>query len=164
MNSLTDDLASSDMATRSRAHRALVRQGSNAVYALTELLKSPYERIRWEAVRTLSEIHEPSATAALVTVLDDEVRDVRWLAADGLIARGEEAIKPVVLSLIGRPASVRVRLAAAHVLRAFLTGSYAEILRPVVAALGLTSPAVDVPVAAYDAIEKLRALQHEEKE
>ena len=162
IESLIDDLAGEDISKRSRAHRALVREGSNAVPALVELLKSPYERVRWEAVRTLSDINEPSSTAALVTVLDDEIRDVRWSAADGLIAHGEESIVPVIANLIGRPASVRVRLASAHVLRAFLNGSYQEILRPVVAALGLTSAAVEVPVAAYDALEKLRVMQQAE--
>lgn len=164
IKSLSDDLASDDLATRNRAHKALVRQGPDAVSMLAGLLGSPFERVRWEAVRTLSEINDPSSTSALVGALDDEVRDVRWLAADGLIARGEESIIPVVLSLIGRPATVRVRLAAAHVLRAFLIEPYREMLRPVLSALALSAPAVEVPVAAYDALEKLRELrQHHEE-
>src|SRR5437588_9016694 len=67
---------------RLRARRSLVAAGHSAVALLIDVLGSANEQARWEAAKALSEIGDPSAATALVGALEDEDRDVRWMAAE----------------------------------------------------------------------------------
>jgi HEAT repeat protein len=99
ISSLINDLGSQDGLVRVRARRALVTIGAKTVTALEEVLKSKDLGKRWEAAKALGQIKDPRATEALIRALEDEMFDVRWLAAEGLIAIGRPVLVPLMRRL-----------------------------------------------------------------
>ena len=154
---LIDSLSSSSIPRRRRALRALIGHGPIAVAALAGLFTSPREHVRWEAAKALGRIGGLSAAEALAPVLDDESLDVRWAASDGLVAIGHVSLIPVLRILIERSNSVRVREGAIHVLHGLLEDRYIEIILPVLSAMKLGVPVENLPVAAHEALNKLRS-------
>ena len=73
---------------------------------MVELLKHPDHEVRWEAARALGEIADPRAAPALVVTLEDEGFDIRWLAAEGLIALGPVGLAPLLEALAEKANSV----------------------------------------------------------
>jgi len=98
--SLISALCSDETGIRERARVQLVKHGRDAVEPLRHLLKSPDRQVRWEAVKTLGEIKGERAVDALVLSLSDEKRDIRWIAAQGLIACGETTLIPLLEEVI----------------------------------------------------------------
>ena len=82
--------------------------------------------------------------------------DVRWLAAQGLIAIGPDAITPILKALIERPDSIWMREGAHHVLHDLARGELREVLWPVVATLEDVDSPVEVPFAAEAALNALK--------
>lgn len=154
IESLIADLSKADGDVREDARRQLVARGSAAIGAMTEVLSSPDPQTRWEAAKALGEIRHSEAGAALASCLNDEHRDVRWVAAAGLIAIGRDALEPMLEELIAHADSVSVREEATHVLHS-LTGENPEVI-PVLKALSGAAPLFEVPVAAFDALQQLR--------
>jgi len=85
---------------------------------LIELLDDPLRLIRWEACKTLGSIMDPSTAGALSRKLNDESMEVRWLAAEGLIALKEAALVSVLETLKRNSGSIFVREGVHHVLHA----------------------------------------------
>jgi HEAT repeat protein len=112
---------------------------------------------RWEAAKALGEIGDPAATEALIRALDDEMFDVRWLAGESLIAIGRRAILPLVRHLVARSDSSWLTEGAQHVLHGFKTAHSDPALGPVIRALEGPEPAVELPIAAENAIRLLEA-------
>jgi HEAT repeat protein len=156
---LIDSLSSSSIPRRRRALRALIGRGPIAVAALAGLCSSPREHVRWEAAKALGRIGGLNAAETLARVLDDESLDVRWTAADGLIAIGHVSLVPVLRILIERSNSVRVREGATHVLRGLLDELHMETILPVLSAMKLGVPVENLPVAAYEALNMLRSMR-----
>lgn len=122
---------------------------------LIKTLADPAEHVRWEAAKALSELHDTAATLALVRALEDENSGVQWLAAEGLIAMGQEGVRMVLQALIQHAGSVQLREGAHHVLRAQAEDSLGRIVAPVLEAMESLAPAEAVPGAAYDALKQL---------
>jgi HEAT repeat protein len=156
IESLIAALSSSDGLTRQNARARLIEHGHQAVGDLIRTLKHPQEQVRWEAAKALVTIADPAATAALADALSDQDGDVRWLAAEGLIALGRDSVWPVLERLTHRAESEKFREAAHHVLHAHFDGDMDELLGPVLSALDGPSPETAVPVAAYGALRKAR--------
>lgn len=97
---LIAQLGTKDGEVRQRARQSLVAIGKPAVPLLIEALSNHDAQVRWEAVKTIGEIRAPIAAAALVETLEDEEFDVRWLAAEALIALGREAVVPLLKALL----------------------------------------------------------------
>ena len=149
-------LNSDDGLTRQNTRLALVRIGTAAVPDLIEQLADPHERLRWEAVKTLSQINDPTAATALVTALEDDNAGIRWLASGGLLGLGQRGLIPLLEALKERPDSVRLREGAHHVLHILARkGLYLQIVIPVLAALEDIEPAIELPLAAYKALKLL---------
>jgi len=126
------------------------------VSSLVEALADPKEVVRWEAAKALGQIHDPAAAQALVGALDDEMFDVRWLAAEGLSAMGCKALVPLLQALSKHPDSVWLRRGAHHVLRNLAAKCLEDVWRPVLAALENVEPLMEVPFAAMAALDKLK--------
>ena len=143
--------------TRAKARAALVTLGKSAVPTLVQLLSYRKAHIRWEAAKALGEVADPGAATAMVRALEDEDWDVRWLAAEGLIALGQDSLQPLLTVLIGRADSDWLAEGAHHVCHA-LAGNrkLGPILRPLLAAFTESEPEAAVPLAAYVALSKLR--------
>ena len=139
---------------REEARKELVTHGTAAIKPLTALLSSPDAQTRWEAAKALGQIHHREAAAALALCLADEHRDVRWVAAEGLIALGDDALEPVLEELVAHASSVWVRKEATHILNAF--GEDNPPIALVLKALSGLAPLFEVPVAAFDALKELR--------
>lgn len=86
-------LASSSPVERERARRELVKAGSVCVIPLIRELKSPLPHVRWEAAKSLGFIKDVNSASALAESLNDRSHDVRWVAAEALIALGRPGLE-----------------------------------------------------------------------
>jgi HEAT repeat protein len=155
VRALIGDLGSKDGLVRVRARRALATIGGKAVAPLEEALTGKYDYKRWEAAKTLGQIGDPKATETLINALEDEMFDVRWLAAEGLITIGWPALVPVLRRLTEKPDSLWLREGVYHILHGIDMGDLEEILLPVRNALEDVEAPLEVPVAAEAALKSL---------
>lgn len=114
IKNMVQALSSEKDLVRTKARRALVAAGKEAVPFLVEALKNAEPLVRWEATKALGEIGDTSAAPALVKALEDDDFDVRWLAAEGLIKLNVGGVKPLLQALVIDPYSVSLREAAHH--------------------------------------------------
>jgi hypothetical protein len=161
VDSLIADLGSRDGLVRQRARIALVHIGEPAVPSLIKALKNRQEPTHWEAAKALSMIGDPKSVQALVKALEDSNFGVRWLAAEGLIAVGYDSLETLLPALIDHPESIHLREGAHHILhdlvsRDLLDPKQKDQVKPVLAALNDVEPAVAAPIAAYQALGKMR--------
>jgi HEAT repeat protein len=145
LEAVVADLASHDDRTREKARHTLVAMGKDPVPSLIEALKDKRYLMRWEAAKALGEIADSAAAPALVEALEDEAFDVRWLAAVALIR----------MNIRERGDSTLLRESAHHVIHDLSKGELRKYLLPTLAALEDVEPSVDVPQAAFQALEKL---------
>jgi HEAT repeat protein len=149
-------LADDDGFDRSWARARVVELGKPAVHELIDLTFSPDDQLRWEATKALIEIRDPSAGDALVGRLSDENMEVRWLAAEALIALRSDALIPLLRALQRNFDSVFLREGARHIFRALnhenlLNETTTRLLR------GLLShePPVYIALTAHAALTSL---------
>jgi HEAT repeat protein len=155
---LVGALADNDAAKRKSAREALVEIGASAVPSLLKTLDGAEQHVRWEIVKALTSIAEPSTAEPLVEALGDDDSDVRWVVGEALIALGHCAVKPLLTALAKSQDSEGYYPASHHVLHDLSkSAELAPLLAPVLAALGHSEPQVGVPVAAEDALAKLTA-------
>jgi HEAT repeat protein len=88
--------------------------------------------------------------------MDDRVFDVRWLAAEGLIAIGSQVIEPLLYLLKNHADSVRLREGVHHVMYALNEKDPNEILQPVIYALEDSEAVLEVPWAVEKALKLLK--------
>lgn len=154
---LISDLASTNGQTREAARISLVAIGKSAIAYLLPLLKERKHKTRWEAVKALGEIRDPTAIDGLLRALTDEEFDVRWLAAEGLVALGGPVVVPLLLELtrMQEATAVLLRDGAHHILNALIPGDLEKALKPVLTALEDADFAAGVPLAARNALKSL---------
>ena len=155
ISALISDLGSKDGIVRVRARKSLVAIGKPAIGLLVEALASKKELVRWEAAKAIGQIDDPTATQALVKALEDDMFDVRWLAAEALIIIGQEALVPLLQALSRHSDSLWLREGAHHVVHDLADGKITEVLRPVLTALEDIEPSVEAPLAANTALKAL---------
>jgi HEAT repeat protein len=155
VRALIGDLGSKDGLVRVRARRALATIGGKAVAPLEEALTGKYDYKRWEAAKTLGQIGDPRATETLINALEDEMFDVRWLAAEGLITIGWPALVSVLRRLTEKPDSLWLREGVYHILHGIDMEDLEGILLPVRKALEDVEAPLEVPVAAEAALKSL---------
>ena len=152
-------LVSPSPVARRKAREALVALGTPAVPSLIQLLSHRKPHVRWEAAKAIGGIGDPIAAFALVNALKDRDGDVRWLAAEGLAALGRNALPPLLAALIDPSNSDWLCEGAHHVCHVLVRKrGLGPILRPLLAALEQSEPKVASPLAAYNALSKLRDL------
>jgi hypothetical protein len=95
----------------------------------------------------------------LVHALDDDNEDVRWLAAEGLVALRKTGLMAVLSGLIKRAGSTAFCRSAHHVLHGCSQEGNAKAIAPVLVALNGPEPGVCAPPAAYDALMELKVGQ-----
>lgn len=114
---LINNLCGKDGIQRQKARHELIEIGVPAVEYLIELLDSPKEHIRWEAIKTLSQIAAPESVPVLIKALENDDFDVRWLAAEGLIEIGKSTVKPLMKTLINNQNSKYLLEGIHHILK-----------------------------------------------
>ncbi|HRX04607.1 MAG: HEAT repeat domain-containing protein [Anaerolineae bacterium] len=152
---LIEALGANQGQVREQARVELINQGYQATPPLIEAMHDPNEHRRWEAAKALGAIGDQRAAAALVQALDDDNPGIRWVAGNDLIALGRDGLTPLLQALIEGMGSIWLREGAHHVLQSLAREGYNE-LAPVVDALENIVPTIEVPVAAYHALEAMR--------
>jgi len=155
IEALISDLKCKDVFQCRHARRELVLIGEQAVPYLTDTLAHRKGWIRWEAAKALGEIPGSSATAALVSALEDKNFDVRWLAAEGLIRRGRDAMPLLLRALIENSESAFLREGVHHVLHDNEDKTLRELSRPLLASLEDVDSSVTVPPLARSLLEAI---------
>jgi HEAT repeat protein len=122
--------------------------GETAVPYLVDVLNTRKGWVRWEAAKALGQIPGAAATAALVSALEDKDFDIRWLAAEGLISCGRDAIVPLMQALLEKSDSEWFREGAHHVLFDLSHEGLGDLVKPVLDALEDVEPALVVPLKA----------------
>ena len=108
---------SEDGIQRSKARFELANIGKPAIEYLVGLQYSPKQQVRWEAIKTISQIAAPESIPILINALENNDLDVRWIAAEGLIEIGKESIKPLLEALVCDEPSKFILEGAHHVLK-----------------------------------------------
>jgi hypothetical protein len=150
-------LQSEDGVIRQHSREVLGKIGKQVVPSLIELLSHRSEHVRWEACKTLSRIKDPSAGYALAEALVDDDSDVRWVAAEALVALEEHAIEPLLGIIEKHFDSVLLRQSAHHVLSALKRIDVLdEKVEAVFEALSTIMFPMKLAVAASTAMDHLR--------
>jgi hypothetical protein len=119
------------------------------------LLHDPDHEVRWEAAKALGEIADPRSAPALVETLEDAGFDIRWLAAEGLIALGKAGLEPLLEALPKKADSVYLREGAHHVMYDLAHKGFRDQLAPVMAALEGVDPEIEIREPARKALQAL---------
>ena len=114
---LIKKLFSDDGIERRKARHDLVTIGKPVIRFLIGLQYLPEQHVRWEAIKTLSQIADPDSIPILVNALENRNHDVRWLAAEGLIEIGERSVMPLLLALEERGDSPELKVRVHHILK-----------------------------------------------
>jgi len=101
---------------RLKARLELIEIGKPVIDFFIGLQYAKEHQVRWEVLKTLSQLAVPESIPILVNALENEDLDVRWLAAHGLIQIGKDSIKPVLEALEGNQDSKYLREGVHHVL------------------------------------------------
>jgi len=110
-------LFSEDGIVRQDARYKLVKIGRPVIRFLIGLQYLDNQHVRWEAMKTLSQIADPESIPILVNALENTNSDVRWLAAEGLIEIGKQSVGPL-MELLEESADSRIlREGVHHVLK-----------------------------------------------
>ncbi len=117
INNLIRDFYSDNGIKRARARFELLQIGKPIIDFFIGLQYVPIHQVRWEAVKTLSQLAVPEAIPILINALENEDMDVRWLAAHGLVQIGKPSIPAVLEALEGNQNSKYLREGAHHILR-----------------------------------------------
>jgi HEAT repeat protein len=165
---LIRQLSDKDGMVREKARLMLVSVGKEATLPLIKILTAKDQQTRWEAAKTLVSIADPLSIPALIQALQDNIFDIRWLAAEALIAIGHESVKPLLETLGASSEELFLREGAHHVLNHIIrdntkTTELNEILMPVVHALESSASEIEIPGAAQTALQKLNRLYNQAK-
>ncbi len=113
---LVSNLSNKDWLVRHNSRKALEKIGKPALTFLKEAAESPDYNTRWEVIKTIGDISDPSSVYILTGALVDPNVDIRWLAAEGLIEMGESSVVPILKTIIKYYDSVDLCESAHHVL------------------------------------------------
>jgi HEAT repeat protein len=156
ISDLIERLSSDDGRERAAARRRLVEFGIFAVAPLVERLRTGDDFARFESAKALQALALPAAAPALAEALLDMDGDIRWVAAEALVALGEAGLRAALQLLAVREGSGRLYDGTGHVLRACRDTRIETIARPVLATLAGTAPEETVPAAAGAALRELQ--------
>ncbi|HZS76814.1 MAG TPA: HEAT repeat domain-containing protein [Ktedonobacteraceae bacterium] len=152
-------LRGADEQMGSQIFASLVKLGNMAVPALIEESKSKSAWIRWQCLRSLSEIHDRRALPVLVEALRDPDHSVAWIGAKGLVQFGKLSVKPVLELLMTSPMTPWLAETASYVLQTRIQ-RHPEVkpyLQPVVDRMRSSGFRVGTAAAAQKTLEQMEA-------
>ncbi len=150
-------LSDKDGFVRMQAREVLICLGRPAVADLINALSSADTQLRWQIIKILENIQNPSSIPALVSQLKNDNAGVRWAASNALIGQGRDAMPALLEALIRDFDSLWLRQSAHHILHVFKDdGILTEGEEKVFKALEDIEPTAAVPWAAQKALESLR--------
>jgi hypothetical protein len=123
---------------------------------LIQAMHAQGEPARREALEVLVGLADPATADLYVELLEDEDSGCRWLAAEGLAALGEEGLRKVLELLVAFPKTARLERSAHHALGGLRRVGFDREVTPVLRAFRGANRAVQVPTAAFRALDALR--------
>ncbi|MFA5329531.1 MAG: HEAT repeat domain-containing protein [Prolixibacteraceae bacterium] len=156
--SLVKLLESDDDKVRTRARKALVVIGKQAVSSLSQVLEnSKIYKARWEAAKALGEIGDIKSIPILVKTLEDPESDVAWLAAKALEKFRKAAWPELLHTLVKRGSdSVQLQQGIHHILRNQKMEGYNDLLDNLRSALETGSVPENISPAASNILERMK--------
>ncbi len=155
--SLIKHLSNPDGFIRQQAHEVLICIGGPAIPELIHALQDANLELRWQIIKIMESISDPSTIPALVEQLKNENAGVRWAASNALIGLKRESIPPLLEALVHDFDSIWLRQSAHHILHVFKDfGKLTDAEVKVFEALEGIEPTASVPWAAQKALESLR--------
>jgi HEAT repeat protein len=160
IRTLIEDLRSHDPGARLGARRSLEEIGAPAVPFLVRAVHDPDWHVRWDSMKALAYIADPSSAQALVDAMCDDWFGIRWLAASALIQLGPLGLPALLEGLTRHGESILFRSGARRVLTEVIRRAIGPelklSLRPLLIALE-SGPAIDAPVVARTTLDSLAA-------
>ncbi len=157
IEALIDGLDVPDKDERKIAEFALFAQGERAIKPLIHALTVDDPAIRMEAARVLVDLHLPEAAPALIQALNDRDENVRAMAASGLVALKEYALRPILERLADAPLSTTMHAELFHVLLGLEEyGVLRGDLKAIIEALKLNLPTHAISGVAEELLKQVR--------
>lgn len=157
VSALLSALRTADEHLGSQIFSALVQIGTPAVPMLVKSSTSHSAWIRWQSLRSLSEICDHRALPVMVQALRDNDHSVAWVAAKGLIRFGKASVEPVLHLLMTTETSPWLVETASFVLHELYIRNQKlkPYLEPVVQTMHQAAFRVGTPTAAQKALAQL---------
>lgn len=157
---LIEGFRSHDPGTRMGSRRSLEEIGTPAVPFLVQALDDPDWHVRWDTIKTLAYIADPSAAPALANAMSDYRFGIRWLAASAMIQLGPQGLPALLEGLIRHGDSVVFRTGARRVLTEVIEQGIAPDLKLMLQRLLEAlegGPTMDTPLVARETLDLLAA-------
>ncbi len=149
-------LDTKDLRQKIEDRNALVQMGKAVIPLMHGLLTSENDLLREEVARIVELIADRRSIPFFIQLLDDNVFEIRWIAAEGLIKTGRRSITPLLKSVRDGKSSFFFNKGIHHVLINLLDEEEKNEIKPLLMSLedshGLGETA---PVEAARAIELL---------
>jgi HEAT repeat protein len=129
---LIDD---SDYKKKQNARKSLVKMGKTIIPDIHKLLNSENVSIRKEAAKLVQLIADLRSIPALISLLDDNEFDIRWIASEGLIRIGRKSIVPLLKAICVGKSSLFLDRRAHQILSSLLYENEKEKLMPLLLSL-----------------------------
>jgi len=113
---LFSNLGNENPITREQARIGLLNMGEESIPVLKKALDSNNVNRRMEAAKALGTYHTRQTNQYLAKTLMDDNFGVRWIAMQGLINQGRDALNPVLEEFVKHFDSVRLGEGVHHVL------------------------------------------------
>jgi HEAT repeat protein len=156
VNSWIKQLSNPNGFRRTQARDVLSCIGSSAIPELEQALEKADTQLRWEIIKVLENIHDPSTVPVLVAQLIDDNAGVRWAASNALVGLRRGALPALFEALTRNAESSRLRQSAHHILHVLKDdGRLTEQEIKLYNALEDIEPTVSVPWAASRAIQSI---------
>jgi HEAT repeat protein len=139
------------------ARNTLVKMGKTILPQLHMLLSIRNVDLRKEVAKVVELIASNQSIPIMLTLLDDDDFDIRWIAAEGLIKVGRKSIVPLLEYIRDGKSSYFTEKRAHHVLENLLTESERNDLETLLLSLDdYLEARVIAPTEAAKALEKYR--------
>jgi len=155
--SLIQQLSNPDSLIRMQAREILSCIGKPAVTELVKTLPTADLELRWQIIKVLENIQDPTSVSILVEQLKNHNAGVRWAASTALIGLKRAALPALFEALMRDYDSIWLRQSAHHILHVFKDdGRLTDVEERVYTALEEIEPTASVPWAASKALEALK--------
>lgn len=139
------------------ARDTLVNMGKTILPQLHMLLSTSNIDLRKEVAKVVELIANNQSIPILLTLLDDDDFDIRWIASEGLIRIGRKSIVPLLESIRDGKSTYFIDKRAHHVLKNLLTESEKNDLETLLLSLDdYLNARIIAPTEAAKALEKYR--------
>ena len=132
---ISDSLDTADFSKILITRETLVQMGGKIIPHIHKLLSSENDSLRMEAAKIVELIADRRSIPLLLSLLDDRVFDIRWIAAEGLIKIGRPAICPLLQSVRDGKSALIFNRGSHHILLGILDEEEKKRLMPLLQSL-----------------------------